>query len=393
MENIETTSTGTVGTEGPARMREGARDRRGFGSVLRRRGRDGKLGATWYVRYSNLAGRETWEAVGPSRALAVARLSAIRLALAKEETLGVKPVVPVTFSDFLATLRPVLAARHAGSTLRTDEGRYGRIAEHFAGRPLGDLSRPDVEDFLAALRRDGAARGTCNRYLAALRLAFAEAVERGHARTDPTRGVKAVREEERPVPFVSAEDVARLAACAPADLAPAILFLGDSGLRRGEAERLGWRDVDLPRREVTVRTSKSGRPRVVPVTERAADVLARLLDARGSVPVLDGGPVFASLADGGAARLSKLFPGIAKRAGLPGLRVHDLRHGFASRLVRAGVDLPTVGRILGHSPRSLRVTLRYAAHAPEGSERAAVARLDAESRRGADGVREGVASA
>jgi integrase len=71
--------------------------------------------------------------------------------------------------------------------------------------------------------------------------------------------------------------------------------------------------------------------------------------------------------------ISKVFEAACKRADLPDVTFHDLRHTFASRLVMAGVDLPTVQALMGH--KTIAMTMRYAHLSPE-HKRAAVAVLD-----------------
>ena len=73
--------------------------------------------------------------------------------------------------------------------------------------------------------------------------------------------------------------------------------------------------------------------------------------------------------------LLAVFKTVAKRAGMPDLRLHDLRHAFCSRLAQAGVPLATIAKLAGHE--SLTTTERYARHIPEGATRAAIERLDA----------------
>ncbi len=344
--------------------------RRVFGRVFKR-------GPSWYVRVRTREG-EVVRVAGPARKLAEAMLADLRLADARGEVLKVRDVPAVTLADFWGTLAPVLAARHGALTFRYEEGRYREIARRFGSKALSAVTSSDVEDFLSGLRNGhGASAATRNRYLALLGVVFAEAVARGYATSNPARGVKRQREELRPVPYLSAEDVARIAGSADADLQPPILLASETGLRRGELLALEWRDVDLAAGSLVVRRSKAKRPRTVPLTSRALSALRDLDAARVAVRAFGEDPVFSDLrGKAGADRLYKGFVRAAKKAGFPGLVFHDLRHGFASRLVRAGVDLPTVGRLLGHSASSISVTMRYAAHAPDGAERQAVARLE-----------------
>jgi len=102
---------------------------------------------------------------------------------------------------------------------------------------------------------------------------------------------------------------------------------------------------------------KNGDPRFVPINETLMDALQQLprrIDTPFVFPGKDGG----RLTD-----IKKAFLGTRERAGLDDVRLHDLRHTFASHLVMAGVDLTTVKELLGH--KSTKMTERYSHLSPK----------------------------
>ena len=131
-------------------------------------------------------------------------------------------------------------------------------------------------------------------------------------------------------------------------LAPAITLLVETGMRRGELFGLTWADVDLKRRVATLRATKNGDANVpVPLSTRAASALEALPRGIGQARVLPIGCVDA-LGDG--------FRDACKRAGIEGLRLHDLRAEAVSRLFERGLSLPEVRAISRHKSSAL---LRY----------------------------------
>lgn len=344
------------------------RQRRSFGSIQ-------KIGNTYYIRYGH-AGRRFKRAVGPSRVLAAQKLAQIELAIAQEVNLGIRTVPAVTFAGFQPILNPLLRARHKASTLTSDEHRYRQIIAYFGEKPLRELDVAAVEDFRAHLvSTRGCAVATVNRYLAFLSVVMREAVLRGFARTNPVREIKRAREELPVVPFLARTDIDRILARAKPEYRCPLLVLVETGLRRGELVALEWRDVDLANGRVTVRHSKSGRGRIVPMTPAVRQTLEALSDDRGPTPLNRQHYVYPDLQGNGAGRLSAALKRAARLAGFPDLHLHDLRHVFASSLAHAGVPISTIGQLLGHSPSSLSVTLRYARHAPDGADVAAVNKL------------------
>ena len=113
----------------------------------------------------------------------------------------------------------------------------------------------------------------------------------------------------------------------------------------------GWEDVHLQTQELHLSDSKTG-PRTISLSPEAAQVLA-------SLPHLPGNPWVIPGAKPGA-RLSSLFEPwrrVRARAGLDDVRIHDLRHSYASRALALGESLPVIAKLLGHA--QIQTTARY----------------------------------
>lgn len=376
----------------PERMRRRRKvtiDRRNFGRVFRRTGRDGKAVGAYVIRYRT-KGKEVQITVGSPAATdadlreATARLADLQSAMNRDIHKHLRPVAKASIEEFWSLSRDVFRARVSDGHFANLDGMVATAGEYFTGRKMRDLEAPDIEDFLAHLSTTGGGKteegeekgrsaATCNRYRAALSALFREATRRGFAHGNPVDEVIQRTEELRPVPFLSAEDLERIAAAAPPWMRPAVVLAGETGLRRGEIGALSWRDVDLGRGSLTVRRSKNGTPREVPLTPRARAVLEETRAGRGAIPLVGADPVLPDLQGRGLGRLSEEFGDVATKAGFEGLRFHDLRHGFASALAAAGVPIPTVGQLLGH--RSIRTTMRYASHSPADAGWKAIAAL------------------
>ena len=151
-----------------------------------------------------------------------------------------------------------------------------------------------------------------------------------------------------------------------ASAASAFRLLMLTGCRRNEILTLQWSDVDLEGGELRLRDAKTG-ARWVALSPTAKQVLAAIPRYPGNPWVISG--------RGAAGRLANLnHPWIAvrKRAGLQDVRIHDLRHSFASRALALGESLPMIGKLLGH--RQVQTTARYA-HLAQESVKASAARV------------------
>ena len=193
---------------------------------------------------------------------------------------------------------------------------------------------------------------------------------------NPCRFVRGYRERKRER-FLTREEYRRLGAALDeaeargrmsAQTVAAIRVLMLTGCRRNEILELKWDDVDREVGELRLSDTKTG-PRWVPLTPTVAGIL----DALPRVP--DNPWVFAGRKRG--ARLSKLndqWDALRARAGLEDVRLHDLRHSYASRALALGESLTTIGGLLGHT--KVQTTARYA-HLARDTEIASTARVGA----------------
>ena len=141
-----------------------------------------------------------------------------------------------------------------------------------------------------------------------------------------------------------------------------------TGCRRNEILTLRWEDVHPAANELRLRDSKTG-PRAVSLSPAAVKVLAALPRVAGNPHVIPGARP--------GARLSGIFEPwrrVRTRAGLDDVRIHDLRHSYASRALALGESLPVIAKLLGHS--RIQTTARYA-HLTRDSAREAAARVAA----------------
>ncbi len=266
--------------------------------------------------------------------------------------------------------------RQAGATVkayRTDlDGFLAFCAGHLGGPPgpeeLTDLRAVDFRAWLAERHRQGLARTSTARALAALR-SFYRYLDREHGRHNPA--LKALRSPRLPRHLprpLSVGQASQLLAAAPAARldwiarrdAAVLLLLYGAGLRIGEALALERAAVgrDPARRLQLLITGKGGRQRLVPVLPVIA---AAIDDYLAACPYQEpAGPLFLGARGKRlqAPIVRRLMQELRRRLGLPeSATPHALRHSFATHLLADGADLRTIQELLGHA--SLSTTQGY----------------------------------
>lgn len=235
----------------------------------------------------------------------------------------------------------------------TLDGRDGGLSWHRNCAAAPYFTAPLLAAWLDSLRDAGAKPATRNRALSAIVTLWRRAHRRGLLPASPSGLYERESKGRRRV--LSPEEEPRLLAALAEPYRPLAAFLLASGLRVSEALRLEWRDVQFAGRAreltVTVRDSKNGDPRAVPVVGFGGPKAV----ANG-LPVADLGPY------AGISQSAFNHAWAAARASMglqndPEFVPHALRHTYATRLVVAGVPLSVVARLLGH--RSVKTTMRY----------------------------------
>lgn len=285
-----------------------------------------------------------------------------------------------TLDDFLHRWleehRPSIRA----STATSYAGHIDRhISPLLGGIVVSRLQPPDVRRLIADRLRAGLSPATVGRIVTTLRIALNQAVADRELPDNPASAVRLPRVQREPVRAATADDLHRIREAVRGDELEAlyVLLLG-TGMRAGEACGLDWRDVDLERGTVFIRRGKT--PRAVRTINLSASVVAALKEHRIRSKVVGPTmPVFLGPRSGKRLQVwtvSHHFPRLLERAGLPHMRVHDLRHAFATRAISRGASLRTVADILGHSRPS--ITTDVYAHAVPEDQREAVDFVGAE---------------
>ena len=240
-------------------------------------------------------------------------------------------------------------------------------------KPIDAVGRSDVSALHYGMR--GTPRAA-NRALMVLSKMFSLAEGWGMAPPggNPCRFVLRYKEGKRER-FLTAEEYRRIgsALCeleargaAAARAAAALRLLLLTGCRLGEVLTLRWDDVDRKAGELRLRDAKTG-ARMVPLTPTAAEVLAGVARVRRGPWVFAG-----SSPDRHLSQLTTYWHRVRERADVKDVRIHDLRHSFASRALALDESLTMIGRLLGHT--DIGSTARYA-HLARGAEKVAVARV------------------
>ncbi len=262
------------------------------------------------------------------------------------------------------TIRMVATRYLSGSTNRSLETEkvFGKFWIGLWGnRVITDITVEDCRQLQSRLKAEGKWKpATINRHFAFMRHILMLAVKDGHLTRNPASSVKFFPEAHRTRYFTD-DELRHLHELIDPENWKVVAFALETGLRRSEQFQLRWEHLSFESRTLTIPIPKGGKTRHVPLSLGAVTLLWSL-DSFLSSPW-----VFAGIRNplhpmDSRAFLRRIYEPALRKAGIQGGSWHTLRHTTASRLVMAGVPLPTVKEILGH--RDLQTTLRYAHLSP-----------------------------
>jgi integrase len=341
------------------------RDLRGFGLKVTPKGTK-----TYIVQYriGGRRGRTERSTIGRHGTFTAEEARSIARQLLGRVAVGQNPAADKRASSSVARMNGALDAffsDHVAAKLKpATASEYATIARLYIRPTMGkslatEVTRSDVAHLHLSMRHHPY---QANRTLALLSKFF-NWCERYGIRPDgsnPCRHVERFKERKRER-FLDESETWRLGRAIEKLLragaitpwaAAAVRLLLLTGARKGEILNLTWDQVDLQRGVITLRDSKTGSKRI-PIGPEAVACLRLLPRLEGNSHVICG-----SKGGGRLVNLHKAWDRVRSEAELAGVRLHDLRHTFASFAVNAGASLPLIGGLLGHS--APQTTARYA---------------------------------
>jgi integrase len=320
-------------------------------------------GRTYYLRFEDAAGRQRQHKIGRAEDITFAAARKAAQKLRSEVVMGGDPAAAkaerraVPLYAELAARHMAEAELHQRSYSTTEAYMRNHIVTRWGTTRLTDIESLAVAQWLAAKRAGGLAAGTVEKLRAIMSRSFElgrrwgiAGCDRNPCRDVPRKPLNNARER-----YVTADEAARLIEAAASSrnkqLAAIVRLLLLTGMRVSELLSARWENVDLDRRTLYLPTSKTGRSRYVPLAGAALELIDGL-PRKGQF-------LFPNLRNPSKPLTTVKHGWQAAReaAGLPDLRIHDLRHSAASFMVNSGIDLFAVGKVLGHA--SVQSTQRY----------------------------------
>ena len=344
---------------------------------------------SFVLNYRTRSGRERRHTIGrfPNWATTAARVEAKRLRRLIDE--GGDPLADIEAERAAPTMADLIERFETEHLVRKRPGTaadYTRMLNNHI-RPalkhlkVADVAFTDIDRLHRRITKAGHPY-RANRVIAVLSKMFALAIRWNMRDDNPCVGIERNVEHSRRR-YLKDDELARLvralAAHADKQAADIVRLLLLTGCRRGEALAARWADFDLVKGVWSKPASsvKQNTPHEAPLSAPARQLLSEIRNAHAAKhpkrPL--GEYVFPSHgADGHRVDVKRDWRQLTKAAGITGLRVHDLRHSFASQLASGGASLPLIGALLGHSNPT--TTHRYA-HLFDDPQRAAVERVGA----------------
>ncbi len=331
---------------------------------------------SYVVQYRNLSGQSKRSTIGKHTALTPTEARKIARSIFGDVAKGLDPQSEKQENRKAQSVRKLAQdylERHAipnktEASLRDDKAMIEKIILPKLGtRLVKDVTSRDVAPVIYSLSKTPY-RG--NRVRALISKMFSLSVSWGWRSDNPTSGIKKFPEEKR-IRWLDVDELERLSTALNSHenvrAANVVRLLLLTGARRGEALKATWDQFDFKRGKWVkpAHTTKQKRVERIPLSAPVLELLTEIKAAQpeGTNFVFPGNKEGQPLQD-----IKKFWYSIREEAEITDVRIHDLRHTYASHLVSEGFSLAIVGKLLGHT--QAQTTMRYAHLADESLKRA-----------------------
>lgn len=319
---------------------------------------------TYALRYTDASGRQRQHKIGTFGLITNEQARKAAAKLRAEVELGGNPQEAKQEKRAIGTYADLakLHLEHAQAYIKSHGCTEMILRRHLTPRwgklRLDEIKTQDISKWLGEKIAGGMAPATAER----IRATFNRSFELGNkfdvagTEVNPVKNVTRRKFNNARDRFLSPQEAARLHKAAAesenVQLAPFVALALLTGARKMEILKARWADVDLERRLWLIPETKNGTPRYVPLSQQAVEVIEKLPrwdKCEWLIPNPKTRQPFNTI--------KRAWETARVAAGMPDLRIHDLRHSFCSSAVAAGVDLYTVGKIAGH--KDYKSTQRY----------------------------------
>jgi integrase len=321
-------------------------------------------GRTYYLRFTDERGKSRQLKLGDARDITLGQAKQQADKKRNEIAMGHDPreakanlkKIP-TVSEFIHKVYLPFVEGYKKSW-KCDRGLLkNHVLPVWGNRYLDQITKSDLITLLSNYRKTHAP-GSCNRLTILLRYLFNTAIKNGDVgiTKNPMGGHPLMKEVNKQERFLTSEEAEvlyeKLKLSDNTMLQYIVPMLILTGARKREVLDARWEDFDIERRSWRIHTTKLGRPRHVPLSDGAVALLhsmKRFDDCPWAFPNPQTLKPYVSI--------FYSWNSARKAAGLKDVRIHDLRHSFASFLVNAGRSLYEVQHLLGHT--QVKTTQRY----------------------------------
>lgn len=343
-----------------------------------------KRGTMWYALWRDATGRQREKAISTRKKDAEAYLDRINTQVADGTF---RDIAKITFPDFAEQwLRDYAAVQVKPSTLSSYENTArNSLVPFFGNVPITAVTTADVQRYVSERLKTGVKGSTVQRQLIVLKGMLKCAVEWDYLRTNPADKVKAPKRAHVEMDFMTPDEIPVFLDALEPEWRPLFFTAVFTGMRLGELRALMWSDIDWNSSTIRVRRSvwhgqfqepkTRNSVRTIGMSPRLSEVLKEhKLYAPWSADDLVFCTEAGKIIDDANLR-HRVFEPALERAGLRKMRIHDLRHTFASLLINQHENLKYVQHQLGHA--SITTTVDRYGHLLPDAHLDASRRLDA----------------